>query len=323
MKYQNIPYVDKPVSRILYGTSNPIMLAGGDAGAVLDAAVGHGITTMDTARVYGRAEESLGRWMEERGNRSSIVVLSKCGHHDTLTGRRRINEKEIRADFKTSAKALKTDYIDIYLLHRDDPDVPAGTIAEIFNALHAEGKIGAFGGSNWTCERIDSVNEYCYAHNLIPFSVSSPNFGLAEQLGDMWGGGSVTISGPGNAGARAWYAKNQMPVIAYSSLARGFFSGKMKSSEAAHAGRYLDDYAMKGYCSEANFERLRRCEELAEEKKCAVPQIAMAWLYAQKINVFAIVSTTNPGRMQENTASLELSLTEAEARWLDLETDSR
>ena len=84
---------------------------------------------------------------------------------------------------------MRTDYIDIYLLHRDDPAVPASEIVEIFNAMHREGKIGAFGGSNWTHERIQEANAYAKDHGLIPFTVSSPNFGLADQIADPWGGG--------------------------------------------------------------------------------------------------------------------------------------
>ncbi len=78
---------------------------------------------------------------------------------------------------------------------------------ETFNAMHEEGNIGAFGASNWTHTRIEEANEYAYKHNLIPFSVSSPNFCLARQIEDPWGGGCVNISGPENIEARAWYEK--------------------------------------------------------------------------------------------------------------------
>lgn len=77
---------------------------------------------------------------------------------------------------------LGENYIDIYLLHLDDPDVDVAVPVEVMNALHAEGKIGAFGGSNWTHQRIEEANEYAYRRGLIPFTVSSPNFGLADQV---------------------------------------------------------------------------------------------------------------------------------------------
>lgn len=321
VEYLDIPYVDRKVSRIFYGTAiNPYMM-GGDGNDILDAILAMGVNAFDTARQYGAAELSLGKWFEERGTRDQVVLLSKCGH-PSMFGRKRINEKDIRTDFERSARFLHTGYIDIYLLHRDDPDVEVGTVVEIFNMLHAEGKIGAFGGSNWTWQRIEAANEYAYKHNLIPFSVSSPNFGLAEQVEDPWGGGCVTIAGPGNEEAREWYRKNQMPVLCYSSLARGLFSGKIKSTDAEKASQLLDSAAMKGYAYPQNFERLRRCEELAAAKGKTVAQIAMAWIYQQKMNTFAIVSTTKPERMKENIEALHIRLTEDELLYLDLRKEN-
>ena len=321
MEYVKIPYVDKEVSRIFYGTAGQPFMMGGDANDLLDAIYATGVNAFDTARNYMLAEKSLGKWIVDRGMRDKIVILSKCGHPSPF-GRKRVNEKDIRKDLRKSLGYLGTDYIDIYLLHRDDPEVPVGEIVEIFNSLHSEGKIGAFGGSNWTHQRIAEANEYAYSHNLIPFTVSSPNFGLADQVQDPWGGGCVTISGPQNQGARDWYEKNQMPVVAYSSLGRGLFSGKVKRDEPQKASEAMDANAMKGYAAPENFERLSRCEELAEKYHCTVPQIAMAWTYRHPLNCFAVVSTTKPERMQENIRAMELPLTEDEVLYLDLRKEA-
>ncbi len=317
MEYGKIPYVEKAVSRIFYGTAMPPFSTEGEGNALLDAIFALGITAFDTARVYGEAEKALGKWMAERGMRERVTILTKCAHPDT-DWTKRLSEKEIRADFAVSAENLQTDYIDVYLAHRDDPAVPAGDVVEIFNAMHAEGKIGAFGGSNWTHERIAEANEYAYKHNLIPFSVSSPNFGLAEQIRDMWGGG-LGISGPAQQAARDWYEAEQMPVIAYSSLGRGLFSGRVKSGETEKAAAVMDSFAMKGYADPDNFERLRRCEELARKYDRSVPQIALAWLFGQKLNTFAVIGTGRPERMRENLEALAIRLTEDELLYLDLQ----
>lgn len=321
MEYVDIKYVDKKVSRILFGTAMEPFIRGGDGNALLDSIYETGVNTFDTARDYMLAEKSLGKWIEEKNMRDKIVILSKCGH-PSMIGRKRINETEIRKDFSKSAGHLKTDYIDIYLLHRDDEDVPVGNVIEIFNSLHSEGKIGAFGGSNWNHKRIEEANEYAYKHNLIPFSVSSPNFGLANQVQDPWGGGCVTISGTSNAKARDWYRKNQMPVIAYSSLGRGLFSGKIKSSDIEKAGDFMDAFALKGYAYPENFQRLKRCEEIASKKNVTVPQIAMAWIFHQNINILAVVSTSKSMRMQENIDAMDIELTRDEIMYLDLEIDT-
>lgn len=322
MEYVKIPYVEKPVSRILFGTAMAPFMEGGDGNELLDAVYGAGVNTFDTARNYKDAEISLGRWIEEKNMRDKVVILSKCGHPDELWGKR-INEKEMRKDLEKSLACLRTDHIDIYLLHRDDPDVQAGEAVEVFNAMHEEGKIGAFGGSNWTHERIEEANEYAYKHNLIPFSVSSPNYGLADQKEDPWGGGCITISGPDHAAARKWYEENGMPVVAYSSLGRGLFSGKLKSAEAFEkASEVLDDAAMKGYGYPENFERLKRCEELAARKSATVPQIAMAYIFSRKMNTLAVVSTSSPARMRQNIDALHIRLSGEEMAYLDLRQEA-
>lgn len=317
MEYRDIPYVDKKVSRIFFGTAMEPFLSGGDGSGLLDAVYGLGVNAFDTARVYKGAEKVLGDWMEKRGNRDELVILSKCGH-PTPDWKKRVNEREMRRDFEISSGYLHTDYIDIYLLHRDDPEVDAGEIVEIFNAMHAEGKIGAFGGSNWTCRRIEEANEYAYKHNLIPFTVSSPQFGLADQVDDPWGGGCISISGPSNGEEREWYRKTSMPVIAYSSLAHGFLSGKVKSDAPENVREIIGSEADRAYACEENFRRLKRCEEMAEKKGCTVAQIAMAWIYRQKLNTFAVVSASKEERMRDNIEALSIELGSEELEWLDL-----
>lgn len=319
MKYAEHPYINKKISRIFYGTAMKPFNEGKDGSQLLDAMYELGVNAFDIARVYGGAEGSVGRWVEARGIREDVVLLSKCAHYSLEDGRKRVNEACIREDFAISSEELRTDYIDFYLLHRDDPDIPAGEIVEIMNALYREGKIRAFGGSNWTHQRVAEANAYAKEHNLIPFTVSSPNFGLAEQICDLWGGGCVSISGPSNKEAREWYKKNNIPVIAYSSLARGLFAGKIKSSETHRLAEILDDMTLKGYGCPENYERLRRCEELAEKKHCSVAQIAMSWIYHQEVDTFAVVSTSSPERMQENIEALSLVLSAEECEYLDLQ----
>lgn len=110
-----------------------------------------------------------------------------------------------------------------------------------------------------------------------------------------------------------------MSVIAYSSLAHGFFSGRLKSTNPEDAPNILDAPAVKGYVCPENFERLRRCEQLAGRKKTTVPQLAMAWMFHQRLNLCAVVSTSRPDRMKRNIDALALPLTDEECRWMNLE----
>lgn len=320
VKYTEIPGVDKPVSRIFYGTASPSMTMGKNVNALLDEVFETGVNAFDTARGYGMAEKSLGRWLKDSGKRDQVVVLTK-GCNVDLFGNKHINRKVITSELEKSLKTLGVDYVDIYMLHRDDTAIPAGEIMEILNELQKEGKFKAFGVSNWTHQRITEANSYAKEKGLNQISVSSPNFGLAEQVRDPWGGGCVTISGPQNTDAREWYTGNQLPVLAYSSLGRGFFSGRFKSYDRKEAKKILDINAQKGYLCDENMERLKRAEILASEKGVTVPQIAMSYIFHQKFNVFAIVNVADADMMRANIDAMELPLTEEECAWLDLRCD--
>ena len=316
LAYGTIPGVKQPVSRIFFGTAIKPMIAGDDASALLDTAHNAGIDAFDCARGYGGAEKSLGSWIAKRDNREKVVVLTKCGNAG-LFGRVHINRDVIEKELRQSLKALRTDYVDIYLLHRDDPKTPVSELIETLNELKAQGRIRCFGVSNWTHERILEANAYAEEHGLEGFSVSSPNFSLALQVNDPWGGACVSISGPNNAEARKWYADNEMPVLAYSSLGRGFFSGRFRSFDFAEAERVLDGPACKGYLCEENMRRLARAEELAERYGCDVSDIALRYVLSSPMNAFAIVGTTNPSRLTHNVQAAASSLSTDEIAFLE------
>ena len=321
MKYENLEDIKTPVSRIVFGTALPAMIKGENVNDLLDSIYAEGITTFDTAENYGLSEISLGTWMKARKNRDKIVIISKGCHP---YGRDRVTPEDLKQDIEQSFERLHTDYIDIYMLHRDDQKVDVGPIVEILNEYKKAGKIGRFGGSNWTVERMEQANEYAYKHGLVPFTVSEPNFGLCDQIGDPWGGGSgcVTISGPAHQEDRDWYAKNDIPVFAYSSLGRGMFSGRVKSNDIEGAKSILDPNAVKGYCYPENFERLARVEKLAASKNRTVPQIALAWVLNQDFDVFPLVSVPKAEWMASNLEALDISLSKEEVEWLDLRRDN-
>lgn len=317
MEHVDIAGVGQPVSQVILGTATRPFMRSRDAAYLIDAALDTGVNTFDLARAYGAAEETFGRWLRGGGRRDRVVLLSKGGHPG-LAGQSRVCEKDIRRDLERSLAALGTDFIDIYLMHRDDERRDVGELVELLNTLRAEGKIGAFGGSNWTHERIAAANAYAAEHGLVPLAVSSPQFGLASQERDPWGGGCVSISGPRGTDARAWYRAHDVCVVAYSSLGRGMLSGRVTSDDVASARRVMDRPAYKGFACADNFERLRRCEELARELGCDVPSVAMRWVIGQGLAVCAVVSTTRTEGIRANVAALDLELTEEQLAWLDL-----
>ena len=167
--------LDKPVSKLVLGTDNqidaPTMAAMGDA--FFEA----GGTCFDTAFIYsdGRSEALLGEWMEARGVRDQLVVLSKGAHPPECA------PDAVARQLDQSLERLRTDHLDLYCLHRDDPSIPVSEWVDALNREVAAGRIKLFGGSNWTAERVDEANRYASENGLQGFSLLSNNFSLARK----------------------------------------------------------------------------------------------------------------------------------------------
>jgi len=301
---------------IVYGCASEPMIQGMDFKDMLDYVYSLGINTFDTAENYGRSEEVLGKWLKNQ-KREDIVILTKGCHPYE---RDRVTPQDLRHDAMQSLERLQTDYIDLYALHRDDLNVEVGPIMEALNELCEKGYIREIGVSNWSHKRIEEANAYAKTHGLRSFAFSSPNYGLIDQVNDPWGGsaGALSISGKENDDARKWYRDNSMTVFSFSSLGRGFLSGKVKSDfSKEEVAAVLDEFAMKGYYSEDNMKRLARVEQMAKEYDCSVSEIAIAWLLNQKeFSVYPILGTTRKENIHKNLGALRIRLSEEEIEWL-------
>lgn len=332
MKYGSLPDVEGRVSRLVMGSMVFSTEKQDLTNELLDRFLEAGGTAIDTARVYakGTSEEAFGNWLRSRGCRDRVVVIGKGAHHDSLTFERRVNAAAIHEDVQTSLRSMQIDKMDVYILHKDDEDADVGPIVEALNEENAAGRIGAFGGSSWTHQRIAAANEYAEAHGLKPFSVSSPNLALAVPNEPMWVG-CVSLSG--DEDALAWYEKNQLPVFAWSSQARGFFSGRYAPDMADELAAKLPDFdeqppperdrlnVFRTYFSEANWERYRRAEELAKEKGCTLQQITLAWVLAQPLNLFALIGPATTSELDNSLGALDVTLSEEELAWLNLQKE--
>ena len=315
MLMHDFPGVTAKLSRMIYGTAIRPLMEGEDADEVLDHVLELGITTFDTARSYGQSENGLGRWIRKRGVRDRINILTK-GCNPDQTGIA-FTHDSLRQELCESLEALQTEYVDFYCLHRDDPSQDVSVFIDVLNEFRNEGKIREFGASNWNYRRMKAANEYAAENGLCGFTFGSPAFSLAEVVGDPWGG-SVHISGADNADARKWFAENRIPVFAYSSFARGFFSGKYRTDRDARPEDVLPPWTCEEYVCPENIERLKRAEELARRKNCTAGQINLAWILAQPFLCFPIFSPSSIAHIDENLKGMEIKLTEEEMRWLDL-----
>ncbi len=320
MIYGAIQGLSKPLPRIIFGTL-PLVNTDATNFSLLDSIIEMGCYAFDTAHAYGdgASEQVIGNWMEARDNRSEVIVIDKGAH--PARGRNRVDPESIKQDLQESLYRLKTDYIDLFLLHRDDPTVPVGPLIEVLNDLKNKGKIALFGASNWNQKRLEEAREYAQKNGLFTFSVASNQYSLAIQYDDPYPG-TLSINSPSDDSEREWYEKTQYPLLAWSSLARGFFSGKFTRDNLTAFTDPQSRISIRCYARENNFIRLHRARQLAEEKAATVRQIALAYIFQQPLNCFAITGTLNTTHFEENIKALRICLTKEEISWLDLKSDS-
>ncbi len=306
----------RPIPKLVLGTAKlgsilPDALAGaGDrerAFRYLDAVLEAGCPAFDLAASYqlGGTERLFGRWMSSRRNRGALFLITKGGHPYPIVRPHRLTPGAINDDLDASLRRLRTERVDLFLLHRDDSSAPLEPVLESLATHERQGKFGGWGVSNWTHERILLLEELARGMGLSPPQASSPHFSLVEWKSPPWSG-TVSISGKENREARAFYARTRMPVLAWSPLGRGFFS--MSGPDAA---------SLRVYGSAANFARKERAEELARRCGVTAAQVALAYLFHQPFPVFPIVSTTKPDSIRRSLEATTLALTDEESRWLE------
>lgn len=287
--------------------------------ALLDAVFEAGGNTFDTARHYAPGTEStFGKWVRERSLRDQVVVIGKGAH--PVQGRIRVTPEDITADLDESLREFGFDDVDLYLLHRDDESVPVGPIVEVLDTHRRAGKIRAYGGSNWSHTRIAEANAYAAEHGLAPFVATSPNLSLAVWQQPPWAG-CISISGPNGEAARNYYREHDIAVLPWSTLAQGFFSGRFRRGKLDQLTDPYDKLGAESYGTEENFQRLDRAEALAKARGLTLPQVALAYVLSQPLNVFALVGARTPAEVKDNAPSAGIRLSPEELAYLEFRSD--
>lgn len=311
MKYGKVEGIQPQVSRaglgsMVFGT-DPAALA--NTFALIDAFLEAGGNLIDTAHGYGggKSEEAIGLYLEKRGNRDKLLIETKGCH--PYSPEPRVTPQAITSDVGDSLRRMKTSYLDLWLFHRDDPKVAVGPLVDELNAHIAAGRIRAIGASNWSTQRIDEFNEYAHKKGLKGFVVNSPHLSLAAAKEAMWGGCTIA-----DEAAKNWHRNNHMPLFAWSSQARGFFSGRFAPDKLDG-----DKDVIRVYYSPENFERLRRATELGAKKGLTAIQIAAAYVMSQNFPTWCLIGPANVDELKVSVAALDLELSPEECRWLNLE----
>lgn len=292
-------------SRLVMGCDNQTDLT--QASVMFDAFFTAGGTTFDTAHIYGggRHETLLGRWIANRGVRDEVRVIAKGAHTPHCT------PEAIGRQLEISLDRLGIETADLYMMHRDDRAVPVGEFVDAMDEQVRAGRIRAFGGSNWLPERIDAADEYAREHGRATMAALSNHFGLAEALDVPWAGCEHVT----DAASRAWLTEKQIPLLPWSSQARGFFAGRADPEDRS------DAELVRCYYSDENFERLRRARHIAQEQGVHPTAVALAYVLAQPFPTFPLFGPRTLTELHSSLEALAVTLTPEQVAWLDLQQD--
>jgi aryl-alcohol dehydrogenase-like predicted oxidoreductase len=199
--------------------------------------------------------------------------------------------------------------VDVYFIHRDNPAIPVEEFVDALNENVAAGRIRAFGGSNWSLERIAAGNAYAARAGLRGFSAISNNFSLARMVDPVWKG-CIAASDPAY---REFLTQSQLVLMPWSSQARGFFL------EDSAPEFNADKERVRCWFADDNFERLGRARELSAAKGVRAINIALAYVLAQPFPTFPLIGPRRLSETRSSLESLQVTLTPDEVKWLNLE----
>jgi aryl-alcohol dehydrogenase-like predicted oxidoreductase len=310
--------VGKTPSRIAFGTSGCGVDRQEEWHELLDIFAEAGGAMIDTARGYGTSEEMVGAWLDSRGCRDDVVIQTKCG----LTPECLLPDEGladiIREELALSLAALRADHIDVLMVHRDNQMKPVGEILEPLNEALDDGVIHVIAASNWEYRRLEEARAYADKNGLRSFAVVSNNISLAVPTAAFLPG---QVSTDRNAGEE-WHRSTGVPLVPWSSQARGFFVGRhpreMREDPPADLGRF-DSQMLRIYGSDENYERYERARRLGAEKGgYTAVEVALSWLLHRDLAIIPVVGPKAPGEVTSCIKALSLELTEDDVRHLDL-----
>jgi aryl-alcohol dehydrogenase-like predicted oxidoreductase len=269
--------------------------------AVIHRALEIGVTLLDTADMYGpyTNEELVGRALE--GRRDEAFLATKCGNVvvdvDEYVVRQDGRPEHVREAIDASLQRLRTDHVDLYQLHRVDPEVPLeetwGAMAETV----AQGKAKALGLSEVSVEQIER------AHAIHPVA-------SVQSEASLW---------PRDAFAEVipWCAANGAKFLPFAPLGRGFLTGKLQPRSFEPGDFRKNNPRFQREAMDANQALVETVKGVAERRDATPAQVALAWLLAQGDHIFPIPGTRRRSRLEENAAAADLKLTAEDLAELD------
>ena len=311
MTYRPLGRTGLQVSRLGLGTSVLARKAApDDVPRIIRAALDAGINLIDTANIYGRgdAERMVGNALHDLGCRENVLVATKLHGrmHDTDPNQRGSSRRHIIEQCEGSLRRLRTDYIDLYQLHRPEPSTPIDETLRAFDDLVRQGKVRYVGTSVFPAWKLIEALWASREHRLVRFATEQPPYHLLDRRIERELVPMARTHGLG--------------LITWSPLAGGMLTGRY-SREAPDAaeGRLNDEnwFSKRSHFVPAAFNVVDRLAQLAEARGCTAAQVAIAWANTRPGVTCTLIGNRTPDQLRDNLAALTIELTDAECAALD------
>jgi len=315
MEYRTLGQSDIKVSELAFGAwaIGGWMWGGADskdAIKAIETAVDHGMTTIDTAAVYGfgLSEELVGKAI--KGKRSKVQILTKFGlswnekkgefffesqdnEGKEINIYRYSSKEKVISDCEESLKRLGTDYIDLYQIHWADPTTPVSETMEALEILLKQGKIRAGAVCNYSAELMNEAEKtFKIASNQVPYSMVRRD--IEKEVVPHC-------------------LSNNIGILAYSPLQRGLLTGKIKQGHIFNEG---DTRPTTLYYKEPNFSRIMHLtdslKEMAQDINVTLSQLVLNWTIQQHGITCALAGARNAAQVLENVKAADFRLSSEE-----------
>lgn len=275
-----------------------------DADALVGQALDAGVTLFDTADAYagGESETLLGRALKSR--RDGVVIATKVGFRsgDPLT-QSGLSRRHIMWSVDQSLRRIGTDWIDLYIAHREDPFTPIEETVAALDAVVRAGKVRYLGFSNWSAWKVAAALELQRANGLARFSHGQMYYSL---LGRDIERDVVPMLRRYGLGLTVW-----------SPLAAGFLSGKYTRANLSDPANRYSGFDVLPFDKEHGFAVVEKLHAIAAAHGASVAQAAVAWLLAKDAVSSVLLGASKRDQLADNLGAAALRLSEAEVAELD------
>ena len=317
MQYDKITGLEKKISKLIMGNDNQNDY---DAAVKLwDHWIQVGGNAFDNAHIYGGGsmETLLGKWHKSRNNLKDLVIIAKGAHTPNC------DPKSISTQLTESLDRLQCESADVYIMHRDNLDIPVSEFIDVLNDEKQKGRIKIFGASNWTLQRFKEANEWAILNDKFGFSILNNNLALCKMINPLWEG---CVSS--NDRKILEYLENTNTAhLSWSSQGRGFFlpdeitkriEDQITKDETWRKPGEHSSGPLSCFDSEDNRERKKRANRLALNKNTTAQNIAGAWPINLNFPSFALIGPRKIEEVDFSLNNLKIKFSNKEIAWLNL-----